>query len=258
MLNQLIRLERPLAFLDLETTGLDAERDRIIQIGITMHYPHKDPVAWSTLVNPGIPITNQGSHQITDGDVKDAPKFSDFAAELAPRLLNADIAGHNVGTFDMKFMFAEMRRANVDFPWQNHIVCTLAICRLKIPHTLSNAYKRYVDPAGFEGAHDAGSDVAANIAVLAGQLREHQDLPRTVAELAEFCTNRNPNAIDKQGKFIWMGDEPCINFGKHKGKSLRKVDQGYLVWMINTPNFPDDAILIAGDALKGKYPVKGQ
>jgi hypothetical protein len=113
-----------------------------------------------------------------------------------------------------------------------------------------------VNKEGFEGAHDAGADVSAAEQVLAGQLSEFQDLPRSVRDLAEFCTNRNPNGIDKSGKFVWIGDEPCINFGKHRGTPIRKVDKGYLVWMINTPNFPDDAIIIAGDALKGIYPKR--
>lgn len=256
MLNKILRLERPLAVLDLETTGLIPDRDRIIQIAITMHYPHRDPIAWASLVNPEMPIMNQGSHHITDADVVGKPTFKEIAPALAPKLLDADIAGHNVGNFDVGFVRAEMRRAGVDWPWNGNIICTLAICRLKIPHTLGNAYKRFVDPKGFEKAHDAGNDVAATEQVLAAQLAEFQDLPRDVKALAEFCSARNPNGIDKTGKFVWIGDEPCVNFGKHRGTSLRKVDHGYLIWMINTPNFPDDAILIAGDALKGKYPTK--
>lgn len=260
MLNKLLRLERPLAFLDLETTGLNKDRDRIIQIAVTIHYPHRDPIAWASLVNPGVPITNQGSHHITDADVADAPMFKEIAPALAPKILEVDIAGHNVGGFDVDFLKAEMSRCGVSWLWNGHVVDTLSICRLKLPHTLGNAYKRFVDPAGIKDAHDAANDVIATEKVLAAQLNEFQDLPRTVKELAEFCLNRNPNAIDKKGKFVWDGDLPCITFGKHRGKSLQYIvqtDRKYLIWLINdAKDFPDDALLICAAALKNEFPVK--
>jgi len=256
VLNKLLRLERPLAILDLETTGLNANSDRIIQIAVTIHYPNRDAIAWMSLVNPGVPITNQGSHKITDQDVAEAPTFKTIAPALAPKMLNVDISGHNVERFDIPFLKAEMARAGVAWDWKGKIIDTLSICRIKDAHTLENAYRRYVDPKGFEGGHDAGNDVAATEQLLAAQLNKHQDLPRTIEELAEFCENRNPNRIDKTGKFIWIGDQPCINFGKHKGKPMKNVEKPYFVWMINTEGFPGDAILIAGAALKGQFPVK--
>ncbi|MCG3776220.1 MAG: putative ATP-dependent helicase DinG [Nitrospira sp.] len=256
MLHTLLRLTRPLVILDAETTGFSPDKDRIIQIGFTYFYPEKDPVHIATLLNPERAITNSGSsHHITDADVADAPKFAEIAPQIAERLVDVDLGGHNVD-FDIRFIRAEMLRAGVPWGWEGHVVDTLAICRLKIPHTLENAYKFFVDEKGFAGAHDASRDVHATAEVLAGQLRHFQDLPRTVEELATFCLNKNPNSIDKTGKFVWIEDEPCINFGKHKGTSLRTMNKGYLVWMINSANFPDDAILIAGDALKGKYPTR--
>ncbi len=248
MLNQILQLVRPLAVLDLETTGLNAETDRIIQVGMTMHYPDKDPIVYVSLINPECPIKNTGSHKITDEDVVDSPKFRELAA-------NADIAGHNVAGFDVGFFKAEMKRAGIDWKWDNHIIDTLNICRIMIPHTLENAYKRFVNVQGFGGAHDAGNDVAACQEILYAQLIEFRDMPRTVPELSEFCFKKK-DGIDKTGKFIWKDGEACINFGKHRGKPLREVDRGYLTWMINTDNFPDDAILICGDALKGIYPKK--
>lgn len=267
MLNQILKLTRPLAILDLETTGLNPDLERIVQIAITKHYPDQEPIAWSTLVNPGIPIKNSGLHRVTDERVAAHPPFSHWAKHLAPKLENVDIGGQNVG-FDIGFLTAEMRRAGVKMddgrPWEftGHIVDTLMIARLMIPHTLSNLYKRFVDPAGIpiqangiSEAHDAGNDVRYTTDVLCGQLKEFSELPRTVAELSEFCFKKK-DGIDKQGKFIWIDDKPCINFGKHRGTPIQNVDKGYLIWMINTPNFPDDAVLIAGDALKGIYPTK--
>lgn len=257
-LNELLRLERPLVIFDLETTGLDPNRDRIIQLAMTMHYPApKEAIAFSTLVNPEMPIRNQGSHHITDADVKDAPKFKDLAPDIAKKVLDVDLAGHNAGNFDIKFMFAEMRRAGVPWDWKGHMVDTLAICRIKTPHTLANAYKRFVNIEGFKGAHDAGNDVEACGAVLAGQLKEFSDLPRTVKELAEFCLNRPTNAVDKEGKLVWNDKgEACLTFGKWKGTPLHRVDPSYIVWAINNANFPDDVVVIFGNALKKIYPSK--
>jgi DNA polymerase-3 subunit epsilon len=263
MLNKILQLTRPLGILDLETTGLNAERDRIIQIALTMHYPHRDPISWSTLINPEVPILNTTAHRITDEKVAGMPTFKDVAPALAPKMVNIDLGGHNV-EFDIGFMRWEFARAGIKWEWRGHVVDTLKICRLKIPHTLGNAYKRFVNPAGIpigvnglSEAHDAANDVSFCEQVLFAQLNEFQDLPRTIPELAEFCANRNPDAIDKSGKFIWVNGQACINFGKHRGIPLKNVDRNYLIWMINQANFPDDAVLIAGDALKGKYPERG-
>ena len=155
-----------------------------------------------------------------------------------------------------------MRRANVPFDWNNHIIDTLAIERMMNPHTLENIYRRRVNPEGFPklangntSGHDAKNDVIYTIEVLHAQLRDFPNLPRTIPELSEFCFKRK-DSIDKTGKFMWIDGKPCINFGKHRGKPLDQVDQSYLIWMINTPNFPDDAIIIAGNALKGIYPTR--
>jgi len=256
MLNKLLNLERPLAVLDLETTGLNPLNDRIIEIGITIHYPHRDSISWSSFINPERPITNQGSHNITEQDIINAPTFKELAPVLAPKILNVDFAGYNVARFDLEFVKAEMIRAGVEWHWQGHIIDPLMIFKLKLPRTLTNAYKYYVDPKGFLNAHTASGDVEACTEVLIAQLNLYPDLPRTIKELAEFCSSRNPNFIDKSGKFIWMNDEACINFGKWRGTPLKKLDKNYLIWMINTSNFPDDAIVIAGEALKGIYPIK--
>ena len=254
MLNKLLRLERPLIVLDLETTGLDADADRIVQIAITMHYPNREAIEWATLVNPEIPVLNTKNHNISDADLVGKPAFRELAPALVQRITEVDIMGYNV-QFDIKFMKAEMTRAEVVWDWKGHIIDPLHIYRFKRGHTLSNAYKTYVDPKGFEGAHDAQNDVRATEKVLAGQLNEHQDLPRTVKELSAFCFPHPTNALDKTGKFVWQGTEAAINFGKHRGKLLRNVDRGYLKWL-TISDFPDDVKQIAEDALNGIFPTK--
>jgi len=238
--------------LDLETTGINPEEDRIVQIAITIHYAHRDPIAWSSLINPEIPILNTKNHNITDDDVVNAPTFKQIAPALAPKILNVDICGYNVKDFDIKFMRAEMKRAGVEWDWKGHVIDPLFIYRLKFGHTLTNAYKTYVSKEGFKGAHDAQNDVRATEEVLAAQLNLHQDLPRTVKDLSDFCFPHPVNAVDAAGKFIWVGNDCAINFGKHRGKLIKILPRYYLQWIIDN-DFPEDVKIICRSAIKGVF-----
>jgi DNA polymerase III subunit epsilon len=259
MLNQILELERPIGILDLETTGLNVEQDRIIQIALTMHYPDKPSVPWSTLVDPEVPILNTANHSITDEMVKGKPTFKIIAPKLAPIITNVDLGGYNVRDFDIKMLRAEMTRAGVDWKWEGHIIDPLPIYRMYRGHNLTNAYKEYVDPNGFSGAHDASVDVAATEAVIIGQLNRYPELPRTVKELSAFCFPKNENAIDETGKFVWCNSHAAFNFGKWRGKLLKDPDvRGYLSWMANTGDFSDEVKDICKDALKGIFPVKNK
>jgi DNA polymerase-3 subunit epsilon len=257
MLNKILRLERSLVVIDLETTGLNPEVDRIIQIAVTIHYVEREPIAWSSLINPTIPILNTDKHKINDGDVEGKPTFAQVAPALAPKILNTDIMGYNIASFDLPFLKAEMKRAGVDWPWNGHIIDPLHIYRMRHGHNLSNAFKHYVDPKGFEGAHDAEADVKATEAVLIGQFRHYPDLPRTVKELSAFCFPHPENSVDEKGRFVWVDGEVAFNFGKFRGMLLKDPEcRGYLGWMINKGDFSDEVKEIAQAVLDGKPPVK--
>jgi len=268
-LAQFLTLDRPLAVLDLETTGFDTEQDRIIQIAITIHYPHREPIQWASLVNPGTPILNVNAHGITDSAVHDSPTFDRIAPALAPKMTNVDIMGYNV-EFDIGFMRAGMKRTGVTWEWNGHIIDPLSIYRQRKPMTLSNAYQEFGGEDGqplpegskLEGAHDAGIDVGAAEIVLRGQLLRWKDLPRTVPELAAYCFPRKANALDKKGTIIWHENKVCIAFGKH-GKNgpkpledVVRMDRRYLEWVLSD-NFPPDTKEIIAAALMGQYPTRG-
>lgn len=270
-LAQYLTLERPLAVLDLETTGFDETKDRICQIGLTIHYTHRDPIKWSSLVNPECPILNaKESHGITDEAVRDSPKWREIAPALAPKILNVDFMGYNVD-FDLKFMRAEMKRSGTVWNWEGCVIDSYQIYRKKKPHNLGNAYQEYGGEDGnplppgtkLEGAHDAGIDVTATEVVLRGQLLRHSDLPRTVKELAAWCFPLRANAIDKEGKFVWNDKgEPCISFGKHAKAQpgglcpMHKVPRDYWKFICDN-DFPPDVKTLAANAMNGMYPVKG-
>jgi DNA polymerase-3 subunit epsilon len=251
----LLRLERPIAVIDLESTGVLVTMDRIVQIALTIHYPHREPIPWVQLINPGLPILNAAIHRITDERVAEAPFFKQVAPALAPKLTNLDFAGYNV-TFDLKLLRAEMQRAGVAWEWETpdiKVIDAQRIYQIKSPRTLSAAYDEYCG-GDLEGAHDAGVDVRATEAVLAGQLTRHADLPRTVKELGDLCYPPSKDGLDRAGKLVWRGGEACIGFGKHAGKPLKTVEKNYLEWILKN-EFPADLTAIVEAALRGTFPT---
>ena len=271
-LANVLELKRPLAVLDLETTGLSPERDRICQIAVTIHYPDKGPVPWVSLINPMCEIHSEVAaiHGITNETVQDEPRFSEIGPRLYPHLEGADIMGYNV-KFDIAFLAAEMKRAGVHWSWDGYIVDPLQIYRKHQPHSLERAYLEYGGGGGkslhdtetrLEDAHDAGADVAATEAVLRGLVARY-DVPQTVEELAEYCFPTPKDAIDRpdgsmnwKPKFAWKGGEPCINFGKHAGLPIKDVPHDYWNWMLNKDSFSESCKDVVRDALKGVYPRK--
>lgn len=253
----LLKLERPLGMFDLESTGTNPLTDRIVQIAITSHHPDKEPIAWKTLVNPGIPIPPgaTATHGITNEMVAEAPRFREVALLLAPRMVNVDLGGHNVG-FDIDLFRAECARADVPWKWEGHKICTLTLWRRMRPMTLSAAYEEFGDGSKLDGAHQADVDVHASEVVLSGQLSRWAEVPRTVRELSEFMFPKNPNGIDPDGKIAWVNGVACITFGKHSGKELKDVPRDYYTWAIREGNFSDDVKQIFRGALAGVYPVK--
>jgi DNA polymerase-3 subunit epsilon len=261
MLNKILELTRPLTVFDFETTGLDPEVDRIIQIGMTKHYPDKDPISWSTLVDPEIPILNSDKHGITDEMVQGKPKMAEIAPKLAPQI-GIDLGGYNVA-FDIRFARAEFKRCGVEWDVRGLIIDPIQIYKAKRGHTLSNAYIEYGGEDGnplppgttLDGAHDAGIDVWATEVVIRGQLLRHKDIPRTIEALSAFCFPRPENSVDQAGKLIWVKDDVVLTFGKWKGKRLQEVNRGYLKWLSES-DFPPDFKLIIIKALAGEFPRK--
>ena len=126
------------------------------------------------------------------------------------------------------------------------------------PRTLSAAYRFYCGKE-LDNAHSAEADVLASIDILRGQMEKYPDMPQDMAELHEYCDQREPNWIDSMGRFKWINEQPSFAFAKHSGKPLRVVaeeDPGYLKWMVTKGNFPNDTKKIAQDALQGKFPVR--
>ena len=288
-----LKLERPLAFVDLETTGTAVDRDRIVEIAVITVEPYdREPfrpepgfaegaaqgdlfarpaktaerayrvTRFHTLVNPGIKIPPEATnvHHISDADVANAPSFAEIATEVVRLVTTADLAGFNLRRFDLRMIAAELARANLWFnPEEARVVDAMSIFHQNEKRDLGAAVRFYCTRE--HDGHRAEEDVLATIDVLRSQLdRYREKLPTDVHDLDEYCRGRKPDWISSDGKFVWREDAPRISFGKHNGKTLQvlaKEDPGYLRWLAEDKKreFADDTRKIAGEALQGSFPM---
>lgn len=235
-----MRFDRSVTFLDIESTGVDAQ-DRIVEIGLVTVTPTGERRQTVQRFNPGMPIPAAATevHGITDADVADCLPF-DTAAELlhGAYLDGFDLAGYNLARFDIPLLWEELHRAGITWDLSNIRVFDCdSIFKKKETRTLADAVRKFCGRE-HEGAHGAMSDASAVIDVLAGQLEAYADLAAmTPDELAAFCQMDQFKKIDLPGKLLRDADGDAIyNFGKHKGKKL-KLDTGYAEWIMRS-NFP--------------------
>jgi|SRR5690606_33400511 DNA polymerase-3 subunit epsilon len=240
-----MKFNKPIVWFDLETTGLDKQNDRIVQIAIIRIQEDGTPFEFTSLINPGIPIPKEASdvHGITDDMVKDQPTFVQLMPKIG-RFFSGDIAigGYNSNSFDIPFLVNEMSRAGFTIDLTNvPFIDPLNIFKRKEERTLEAAMKFYCGKQ-LEGAHDALNDVKATIEVFMAQ-HERYELPNDLSELDLYC-NYDKKRADIQGVFT-IDDEGDYVFcqGKHIGKKA-KTEKSYLKWMISA-DFPKDAKEIA-------------
>ena len=231
-----LNLRRPLVFFDLETTGVNILKDRIVEISIVKLMPDGSEIVKTRRVNPEMPIPAEATavHHITDEDVASEPTFRQIAKSLAQLFVGCDIAGFNSNRFDIPLLDQEFQRANVDFDFgKAHFIDVQTIFHKKEPRTLVAAYRFYCGK-NLEDAHSAAADTMATYEVLKAQLERYDDLPCDVEALSEFASqNRN---VDFVGRLIYDDQKrEVINFGKYKGRIAEEVlctDPGYYNWIM--------------------------
>ena len=233
-----LNLQNPIIFFDLETTGVDVAKDRIVELCYIKVFPNGNEEAKSMRINPGIPIPKHATdvHGITDEDVKDCPRFKDIAEDLYRTFDGCDLAGFNSNKFDIPLLCEEFLRLGMDFD----VVKRRCIDVQNIYHklerrTLVAAYQYYCGK-DLENAHSAFADTRATLEVLEAQLDKYpSDLQNDVKFLAEY-SKMNSN-VDFAGRII-KNDQgvEVFNFGKHKGKPvadvLLRLDPSYYSWMM--------------------------
>ncbi|MDO5664233.1 MAG: 3'-5' exonuclease [Bacteroidia bacterium] len=233
-----LNLKNPLVFFDLETTGINITKDRIVEISLLKVHPNGKEEIKSRRINPEMPIPPQVTaiHGITDDDVKDCPTFKQVAKSLAEMLEGCDLAGFNSSRFDVPMLSEEFLRAGVDFDMSKRkFVDVQIIFHKKEQRTLEAAYKFYCDKE-LENAHSAEADTIATYEVLKSQLDRYPDLENDITFLSKEYSSFNNN-VDFAGRLIF--DENGVevfNFGKHKGKSVAQVlrnEPSYYSWMMD-------------------------
>ena len=236
-----LKLTKPLCFFDLETTGTDVSKDRIIEIAIIKVNIDGSRESLEIRLNPGIPIPPESSliHGITDEMVANEPKFKDKARNIYNFLKGCDLAGFNSDRFDIPLLVEELLRADLDFDFKNtKTIDVQNIFHKMESRTLSAALKFYCDKE-LTDAHTAIADANATLDVLLAQLDRYSELEPNVHFLNHFSTRKK--TADFAGFLIYnKDDEICFGFGKHKGKKVNEIlkeEPGYFGWILNA-DFP--------------------
>ncbi|MGL4518968.1 MAG: exonuclease domain-containing protein [Phocaeicola sp.] len=233
-----LKLKNPIVFFDLETTGININTDRIVEIGYLKIYPNGNEESKNMRINPEMAIPAQASavHGIYDADVANSPTFKDVAKEIARDLEGCDLAGFNSNRFDIPVLAEEFLRAGVDIDMMKRKFVDVQVIYHKLEQrTLSAAYKFYCGK-DLTDAHSAEADTRATYEVLKGQLDMYPEvLENDVNFLADYSSfNKN---VDFAGRIVYNEEGvEVFNFGKYKGVSVSEVlqkDSGYYGWMLN-------------------------
>ena len=238
-----LKLQNPLIFFDLETTGVNASKDRIVEISYIKLMPNGTEVEKTLRINPEMHIPEEATavHGITDADVADKPRFKDIAKELARVFEGCDIAGFNSNRFDVPLLAEEFLRADVDVDFsRRRFVDVQTIFHKMEQRTLSAAYKFYCGK-DLDDAHSANADTRATYEVLKAQRDKYPSLQNDIDFLSKFSThNRN---VDLAGRIVYNDNNvEVFNFGKYKGipvEEVLKTDSGYFGWILNG-DFPQN------------------
>ncbi len=236
-----LNLHKPICFFDLETTGINITKDRIVEISILKVFPNHNKESYTWRVNPGIPIPAETTavHGISDKDVENEPTFSELAPKIQQLLEGADLAGYNSNRFDIPLLAEEMLRTEIDFDLDKvKAIDVQTIFHKKEKRTLEAAYKFYCNK-NLDDAHSAEADTNATYEVLKSQLDRYEDLQNDTKWLAEFSAHKK--FADLAGFLVFnKNGEEVFSFGKHKGKKAEDVleqEPGYFGWIQNA-DFP--------------------
>ncbi|WP_340199265.1 exonuclease domain-containing protein [Ascidiimonas sp. W6] len=236
-----LKLTRPICFFDLETTGTDVAKDRVVEISILKVFPNGNKESKTWLVNPEMVIPDNviAVHGITNEKVAGEPTFKELAHQIYQMIKDSDLAGYNSDRFDIPLLAEEMLRSDIDFDMKNKVsVDVQTIFHKMEKRTLSAAYKFYCDK-DLEDAHSAEADTMATYEVLKSQLDRYDDIENDMKQLSEFTKRKH--AADFAGYIIYNKDnEEIFSFGKHKGKKVEDVmeqEPGYFGWLLNA-DFP--------------------
>jgi DNA polymerase III subunit epsilon len=232
-----LKLNRPIVFIDLETTGVNVASDRIVEIAMLKLLPNGDREMKTMRINPTIPIPPDSTrfHGITDEDIKDSPTFAEAAKTVAAFIEGCDLGGYNSNKFDVPLLAEELLRADVEFDLSNRkLIDVQNIFHKMEQRTLAAAYQFYCHKP-LVNAHSAEADIDATYEIFEAQLERYPDLKPDVDFLSDFSSLKSH--LDLAGRIV-LNDKgiPVFNFGKHNGKSVAEIfskEPSYYSWMMN-------------------------
>lgn len=231
-----LNLDKPVAFFDLETTGVSVGKDRIVEISILKIHPNGKEESKTRKVNPEMDIPEESTkvHGISNEDVKDEPTFNELAPEIMLFLKDCDLAGYNSNKFDVPMLVEEFYRVGFDFDLdERNLIDVQNIFHKMEQRTLVAAYKFYCGK-NLEDAHSAEADNLATYEVFKAQLSKYNELENDMNFLADF--SKRGNWADLMGRFAYNNKKEVVfNFGKHKNKTVQSVLQSepsYYAWMM--------------------------
>ena len=236
-----LSLTRPLCFFDLETTGLNVAKDRVVEISILKVFPNGNKESKTWLVNPEIPIPPKTIpiHGITDEKVANEPTFKQLSRDIYSMIKESDLAGFNSDRFDIPLLAEEMLRAGIDVDFKKHLTVDVQTIFHKMEkRNLSAAYKFYCGK-DLNNAHSAEVDTNATYEVLKSQIKKYDELENDISKLSTF--SKRQKSVDFAGFIILDEDrDAAFNFGKYKGEKVIDVferEPGYFSWLLNA-DFP--------------------
>ncbi len=244
-----LSLTKPIAFFDIESTGLDTVKDRIVEIAILKIYPDGKEYTLSKKINPTIPIPLKTSkiHHIYDKDIKNEPTFKEAAWEIHDFFKGADLSGFNLLRFDIPILVEEFLRVDINFELKGrNIIDVQRIFHLMEPRNLAGAYRFYCNK-NLTNAHTAQADTKATFEVLMSQIERYKETPNpqnpeakkfpiqnNMAALSKLTKSKN---VDLSGRMVFdEKNQVVFNFGKHKGRpvvDILKKEKGYYNWIMN-------------------------
>jgi DNA polymerase-3 subunit epsilon len=230
-----LHLSKPIVFLDLETTGVDIVKDRIIEIALVKIKANGEKEVKRKLINPEMPIPAQATavHGISDEMVANAPTFRQAVNEIVQFIKGCDLAGYNSNRFDIPMLAEEILRTGIEWDMDNvKMLDVQKIFHMMEQRTLSAAYKFYCNKE-LEGAHSAEVDATATWEVLLSQLVKYPQLGNTIDSVLKVIGEEK--VVDYSRRFIFENDVEVFNFGKHKGKLVEEVlrtEPQYYDWMM--------------------------
>lgn len=260
-----LELTRPLAVLDVQSTGLDTDTARIVKLSVLRVDPDGTEHVKSVTVNPGITIPPGSTqvHGISDLDVMDKPVFRAYARALADHLEGCDLAGFGIERFGLPLLLAEFERNDVDFVVEGRaVVDAMTVFHRLEPRNLASAHRRFVggDMQKSAATGDEAQGARNILNILRGELQSAASVPTKPNEIANWAKGIGDSAIDPEGKFVWGEDgDALVNFGKHRGERLVEVatnDPEYLYWVSGSDNFGPEVRKVAESAASGYLPER--